>query len=93
MLPYISPEDRNIFVNRTIIFTGKPALAILLGLTESLPTLQSTYDVQELEDAALKVLEDQAKIKALLEEKSAELAVIKEEYETKKKEVKSATLH
>ena len=35
----------------------------------------------------MKVLEDQAKIKALLEEKSAELAVIKEEYEAKKKEV------
>ncbi len=43
--------------------------------------------MQELEDAALKVLQDQAKIKTLLEEKSAELAVIKEEYETKKKEV------
>lgn len=42
---------------------------------------------QELEDAAMKVLEDQARIKALLEERSAELAVIKEEYETKKKEV------
>ena len=49
--------------------------------------------LQELEDAAMKVLEDQAKIKALLEEKSAELAIIKEEYETKKKEVNNTLLH
>jgi len=43
--------------------------------------------LQELEEAALKVMGTQAGIRAQLEEKNAELAVIKEEYETKKKEV------
>lgn len=35
----------------------------------------------------MKVLEEQQKIKLLFEQKGEELAVIKEEYETKKKEV------
>jgi hypothetical protein len=43
--------------------------------------------LQELEEAALKVMEIQAGVRAQLEEKNAELVVIKEEYETKKKEV------
>ena len=45
------------------------------------------FPFQELEDAAMKVLEEQQRVKVLLEEKTAELAVIQAEYETKKKEV------
>jgi len=46
-----------------------------------------SYPVQELEEAALKVMGTQSGISAHLEEKNAELAVIKEAYEAKKKEV------
>ena len=44
--------------------------------------------MQELEEAAVKVVEAHKRIGALLEEKAAELAIIKEEYDTKKKEVR-----
>lgn len=43
--------------------------------------------MQELEVSALKVVEEQKKISALLEQKNADLAVIKEEFDIKKKEV------
>lgn len=45
--------------------------------------------VQELEEAALKVLEEQQRIQALFEEKTEALAVITAEYEAKKKDVRS----
>ena len=44
--------------------------------------------MQELEEAAVGVVEAHKRISALLEEKAAELAIIKEEYDTKKKEVR-----
>ena len=56
-------------------------------------TLKSSHHfciclMQELEEAAVGVVEACKRISALLEEKAAELAIIKEEYDTKKKEVR-----
>lgn len=47
--------------------------------------------MQELEEAALMVVKEQNQIRACLEKKSAELDVIRTEYETKKKEVSPVT--
>lgn len=53
---------------------------------------ESAWCLQELEDAAFKVSESQRQVMGLLEQKAAALAEIGEEYETKKKEVRSLPL-